>query len=92
MAGLRPLPPAVNLTPTIPSALQGAGIQTEPPVGLSHLLLVSGLDETEHHSCQRHASCCPAACAAICGNIGHLAAHGADEIGADFPLALAHLK
>lgn len=93
MAELCPrLPADISLfIPTVPSALQGAGSQTEPPVGFPHLLLVSGLDQTEHHSCQRHASCCPPPHAAICPSVGRLAAHGADEIGAHFPLSLAHL-
>lgn len=70
----------------------GAGNQTEPPVGLSQLLLVPGLDKTKHHSSQRHASSCPPPQATIFCSIGPLTAHGADEIGAHFPLALAHLQ
>lgn len=75
------------------SILQGAGSQTEPPVGLPQLLLVSGLNETEHHSRQRHASSSrPCPHTPVFRNVGHLAAHGADEVGADLPLLLAHLE
>lgn len=85
-------PTCSHLTLTVSSALQSGGSPIEPPVALSHLLLVSGLDETEHHLCQHHASSCLPCQAAICPIVGHLTAHGPDEIGADFPLVLTYLQ
>lgn len=92
MAGLCPPLLAVTSTLTVHLALKSAGSQTKPPTDISHLLLVSGLNETKHHFCQSHVSCCPPPHAAICSNIRSLTAHGADEIGADFPLVLTHLR
>lgn len=81
-----------RLTLSNASALQAAGSQTEAPVGFSHLLLVSGLDQTKHDCCKCHAPPCPPPQAAICPSVGALAALGPDEIGANFPLTLAHLR
>lgn len=74
------------------SALMGARSQTEAAVGLSQLLFVPGLDQTIHHRCQGHAAAGAAPQGALCLSKGGLAAHGADEVGADFPLTLAHLQ
>lgn len=74
------------------SALEGARSQTEAPVGFSDLFLVSGLDQTVHHLRQGHASPRPPSQVAICSSDGALAAHGADEIGANFPLTFTHLQ
>lgn len=75
-----------------PSALKGARSQTEAAVGLSQLLFVPGLDQTIHHRCQGHAAPGAAPQGALCLSDGGLVAHGADEVGADFTLTLAHLQ
>lgn len=81
-------PTCSYLVPNVPSALNGG----EPPIALSFFLLVSGLDETKHDFCQCQASSFPHPQTAVCYNTGSLAAHGADEKGADFSLRLAHLQ
>lgn len=75
-----------------PSALKGTGSQTKAPAGFSDLFLVSCLDETKHHFCEGQASSRPSPQVAICSDLGALAAHVADEIGANFPLTLADLR
>lgn len=69
-----------------------ARAQTERSVGLSHLLLVLGLEQTEDHLRQGHASSRPHRQVGGRPAARPLAAHGADEVGADFPLTLAHLQ
>lgn len=78
--------------PWRPSALKGARSQTEAAVGLSQLLFVPGLDQPIHHCCQGHAAPGAAPQGTLSFSDGGLVAHGADEVGADFTLTLAHLQ
>lgn len=89
MAGSCPPLLPSPLTQRVLSALQGARRQAEAAVSFPDLLLVSGLDQTEHHFCQCHPPSCPPPCASVCGC---LIANCADEVGADLPLALTHLQ
>lgn len=50
MAALSPPLPESHVTLNVPSASKCAGSHNEP-IGLSNFFLLSGLDETKHHSC-----------------------------------------
>lgn len=61
-------------------------------IGLSHLLLVPGLHQPKHHLGQRVAGARSGLAVSLLAGVGLLVPHAADEVGADLPLALAHLK
>ena len=75
-----------------PSALSTAGRHSQVLIRLPHLLLVPSLHQAKHHLGQGVSSTGSPLGKSLFAVVGVPAPHTADEVSADLPLGLAHLK